>query len=146
MIPRNVPRIKARKARGRVPQTRAKYLRWLREFERWTVGRNASASTPHEIELLYLGAWHEDFERRHGHPRSAHTVRSHIDAFRSYHAFLECFDLLDGPNPMRKISPRAPRRTNDWLSPSESEAMLQAALRVGVATSLPIKTWTHRRT
>jgi integrase/recombinase XerD len=115
--------------RGRTPKTRAKYLRWLRQFEAWAGARDAGAISAHEIELLYLGPWHEDFERRHGQAPSAHTVRSHIDALRSYYAFLERFDLLESPNPMRKIdSPKAPRKANDWLMPAEDQALLRAAV------------------
>jgi integrase len=112
--------------RGRAENTRVKYGRYLRDFAQWAGERDPGEIPAHQIELEYLGRWHARFEERRGHPPAPHTLRLHIGALRSYYAFLERFDLISR-NPMRQIdSPKPPQRANDWLSPAEDEALLQA--------------------
>jgi integrase/recombinase XerD len=139
--------------RGRATRTREKYTYFLRRLERWAGERDVGSIASREIELDYLGDWYSTFESAHGRPPSANTVRHHIAALKSYYAFLERFDFIDGRNPMRQIdAPRVERKSNDWLNSKEDDALLRAArtpqerilvyllrfsgLRIGEATSL----------
>jgi integrase len=139
--------------RGRTRRTREKYAHFLRQFEMWVGDREPGSFTAQELELRYLGQWHDRFEARNGKPPSASTVRHHICALKSYYAFLERFDLIQGRNPKRQIdAPRVDRKANDWLGRGEEEALLRAVrtpqerilvhllrftgLRIGEATTL----------
>ena len=82
--------------RGRAARTREKYIHFLRQFEQWAGERDLASIASREIELSYLGDWCTSFERAHGRPPSANTVRHHIAALKSFYAFLERFDLIDG--------------------------------------------------
>jgi integrase len=112
--------------RGRAQRTRLKYERYLRDFGNWAGDRDPGEISAQEIELQYLDQWVRTFRERRGDDPAPHTLRLHIGALKSYYAFLERFDLITR-NPMRQIdSPQVPQRANDWLSPTDDEALLRA--------------------
>jgi hypothetical protein len=100
----------------------------LKLFAQWAGDREPDTITAREIELDYLGQWHDEWERRNGRPPSDNTKRNHIQALRALYKFLERFDLLKAPNPMTRIeAPKIKRRgVKPWLRPDEDDALLAA--------------------
>jgi site-specific recombinase XerD len=114
--------------RGHPIGTQRQYGRYLKLFAQWAGDRELGAITAHEIELGYLGQWHDEWERKNGRPPSDNTKRNHIQALRALYKFLERFDLLGAPNPMTRIeAPKIKRRgVKPWLRRDEEDALLAA--------------------
>ncbi len=116
------------KRAGRSEKTLNNYSRLIGELAQWAGDRDLNEIDLHGIELLYLPWWEEQFEERHGRKPAPGYARLHINVLRSFYDFLDRYDLLEGKNPMRRIvAPRLPRKRNDWLSPEEDQALLEAA-------------------
>jgi site-specific recombinase XerD len=118
--------------RGHPAGTQRQYGRYLKLFARWAGDRELDAITARDIELEYLGQWHDEWERKHGRAPSENTKRNHIQALRALYKFLERFDFLKAPNPMTRIeAPKIKRRgVKPWLRPDEEDALLAAHTNV----------------
>jgi site-specific recombinase XerD len=114
--------------RGHPVATQRQYGRYLRLFAQWAGERELEAITARDIELGYLGQWHDEWERKNGRPPSDNTTRNHIQALRALYKFLERFDFLKAPNPMTRIeAPKIKRRgVKPWLRADEEDALLAA--------------------
>jgi site-specific recombinase XerD len=118
---------------GRAHSTRAIYVRAAEELYRSVCNRPGDL-TAVEIDA-YLSRWRTGFELRYGRSPSAATYRNRVESLRAFYAWMERFDHLraaDGTlrqNPMRWVdAPRVDQRANDWLRPSEDQALLAASV------------------
>ena len=100
------------------------YGPFLRRYAAWVGERAVGEVSAAEIEMEYLSAWHVDFKKQHGREPAANTQRNHIQALRSFYAWMDRFDWLrDGTgalarNPMTKVeSVVVKRRIREWLRP-----------------------------
>jgi site-specific recombinase XerD len=118
--------------RGHPIGTQRQYGRYLKLFAQWAGDQELDAITARDIELGYLGQWHDEWERTQGRAPSENTKRNHIQALRALYKFLERFDFLNAPNPMTKIeAPKVKRRgVKPWLRPDEDDALLAAHTNV----------------
>jgi site-specific recombinase XerD len=118
--------------RGHPVATQRQYGRYLKLFAEWAGERELEAITARDIELGYLGEWHDEWERKDGRAPSENTTRNHIQALRALYKFLERFDFLKAPNPMTRIeAPKIKRRgVKPWLRPDEEDALLAAHTNV----------------
>jgi site-specific recombinase XerD len=118
--------------RGHPVGTQRQYGRYLKLFAQWAGDQELDAITARDIELGYLGQWHDEWERTQGRAPSENTKRNHIQALRALYKFLERFDFLNAPNPMTKIeAPKVKRRgVKPWLRPDEDDALLAAHTNV----------------
>jgi integrase len=144
---------------GRAPGTRELYARVGRELLADTE-KGFLALTPADIDA-HLSQWRGAFLRERGRLPAPATYKNRVTALRALYRWMYRFDLLrypDGahmPNPMRRVdAPRVPQKANDWLRPSEDQALLSApmpqherfiilllrwsGLRVGEAVSLAL--------
>ncbi|CAN5167850.1 hypothetical protein BH18ACT14_BH18ACT14_06940 [soil metagenome] len=69
--------------RGHPVGTQRQYGRYLNLFAQWAGDREPDAITAREIELDYLGQWHDEWERKNGRAPSDNTMRNHIQALRA---------------------------------------------------------------
>ena len=82
--------------------------------------------------------------RRRG-ARSA-SVRLHLSALKSFYGYLDDRNLLDGRNPVERITaPRVRRRPNDRLPAREAEALLAACLSEQETVLIWLLRWTGLR-
>jgi integrase len=114
---------------GRTPGTRDRYGRVLARYCAWLDGHSPATVMAEEIDR-YLQQWQHEFAQSYGRPPALASYRGQINALRSFYDYLDRFSLLadpDGralPDPMRRIPcPTAPQAANDWLRPSEDQAL-----------------------
>jgi site-specific recombinase XerD len=114
--------------RGHPVATQRQYGRYLKLFAQWAGERELEAIMARDIELGYLGGWHDEWELKNGRAPSENTKRNHIQALRALYKFLERFDFLKAPNPMTRIeAPKIKRGgVKPWLRPDEDDALLGA--------------------
>jgi site-specific recombinase XerD len=122
----------ARLARqGLAASTRRKYLAAVERFLRSVDGADPASVTRQQVDD-YLDRWHAAEQ-----PAPA-SVRLHLSALKSFYGYLDDRTLLEGRNPVERITaPRARRRPNDRLHAKEAEALLDASpQRAGEGTDL----------
>src|SRR6266542_4337646 len=119
----------ARQARS--PGTRRKYGDALGRYTVWLQGRAPGSVQADEIDG-YLEQWRERFHQQHARPPATGSYRAQINALRAFYTYLDRFSLItdrDGrpqPDPMRNIlPPRGEPTRNDWLRPTEDQALLR---------------------
>jgi integrase/recombinase XerD len=119
---------------GTASSTRRKYRQNLAHFVNWLDGGDPVTLKRGEIKG-YLEEWQELYEEEHDKPLAARTIKSRINALKSFYAYLDARDLLvddngrEIRNPMDGIkAPKIKRKPNDWLREEEDHAMLAAEM------------------
>lgn len=137
--------------RGRAAATRLQYSFPLRSFSNWAGGRNVGELTPADLER-FLCWWEEAFEERRGRPPGRATLRGTIGALRGFFDYLErSGQLVDGNDqtvrsPMKGIFPPShEQRPNDFLRPTEDEALLACRCSDNERTIIWLLRWTGLR-
>jgi site-specific recombinase XerD len=130
----------ARLARqGLAESTRRKYLAAVDRFLRSLDRGNPESVTRQQVDD-YLDRWHAAEQ-----PAPA-SVRLHLSALKSFYGYLDDRNLLEGRNPVERITaPRVRRRPNDRLRADEAEALLAACLSEQEKVLIWLLRWTGLR-
>lgn len=114
----------------RTPSTIQRWMRELDAFVEWVADTPLWEIRARDIELGYLAQLESSFIERNDREMSAATMRCTIQALKSFYAFLDTYDFLEGPeglfrNPMAKIyTPQVEQRQISWLQADEDETLL----------------------
>lgn len=130
---------------GRADGTIRKYQSAVLHFLTWLDGENPVTQRRGDIER-YLDEWHA------GSAPSSATQRVRISALQRFYDYLDSTDALvdsegrEVRNPVDRVErPRARRKANDWLSPEEDAAILEAPIDARERVVIALFRWTGMR-
>jgi integrase/recombinase XerD len=122
-----------------------KYRAAAAHYLRWLDGADPATQRRADVEQ-YLDEWHAE-----ARPSPA-TVRVRVAALAKFYGYLDSLGLLvdvegrELRNPVDRVErPRSRRRPNDWLTPEEDEAILDAPIDARERVVIALLRWTGVR-